>query len=92
MHGRVARLLAEREAGFVRATDGREYFFHRGGMPGVEYGSLTVGAPVEFEVGHDPGDAVGEAPRALRVRPSIDLALGDPSSGTATTPGTATME
>ena len=68
MYGIVARLSSERGTGFVEATDGREFFFHRGGLHGVAFEVLAPGLGVEFEVGHEPGDEVGEGPRATRVR------------------------
>ena len=68
MHGTVARLSPERGSGFVEATDGREFFFHRNALHGVQFEELAVGVGVELEVGHEPGDEVGEAPRATSVR------------------------
>ena len=81
MHGTVARLSPEGGSGFIEATDGREFFFHRGALHGVEFAELTPGVGVAFEVGHDPGDEVGEGPRATSVRladdaiPTVDGAL-----------------
>ena len=72
MHGTVARLSPERGVGFVVATDGREFFFHRSALHGVELGELAPGVGVEFEVGHEPGDVVGEGPRATSVRLADD--------------------
>ena len=72
MHGTVARLSPERGFGFIEATDGREFFFHRGALHGVEFEELAAGVGVEFEVGHEPGDEVGEGPRATSVRLADD--------------------
>ena len=72
MHGTVARLSPDRGFGFIEATDGREFFFHRGALHGIEFEELASGVGVEFEVGHEPGDEVGEGPRATRVRPAAD--------------------
>ena len=84
MHGAVSRLSPERGFGFIEATDGREFFFHRGALHGVEFAELTPGVGVAFEVGHEPGDEVGEGPRATSVRladeaiPSVDGELLPP--------------
>ncbi len=72
MYGTVARLSPERGSGFIRAIDGREFFFHRNTLQGIEPEALASGVRVEFEIGHEPGDEVGEAPRATRVRPDPD--------------------
>lgn len=72
MHGTVARLSAERGSGFIGATDGREFFFHRSALHGVDFEELAVGVGVELEVGHEPGDEVGEGPRATSVRLADD--------------------
>jgi len=72
MHGTVARLSPERGSGFVEATDGREFFFHRNALHGVQFEELTAGVAIEFEVGHEPGDVVGEGPRATSIRLSDD--------------------
>ena len=72
MHGTVSRLSPERGFGFIEATDGREFFFHRSALHGVEFEELASGVGVEFEVGHEPGDEVGEGPRATSVRLADD--------------------
>ena len=72
MHGTVARLSSERGFGFIESTDGREFFFHRSALRGVEFHELASGVGVEFEVGHEPGDEVGEGPRATSVRLADD--------------------
>ncbi len=84
MYGTVARLSPERGSGFVQSIDGREIFFHRNALQGVDFEALTLGARVEFEIGHEPGDEVGEAPRATRIR--LDDAAIDPAAGGATSP------
>ncbi len=84
MHGTVARISPERGFGFIEATDGREFFFHRSALHGVEFEELAPGVGVEFEVGHEPGDEVGEGPRATSVRladdaiPAVDNELLPP--------------
>ena len=73
MHGTVSRLSPEGGFGFVEATDGREFFFHRSSLHGVEFEALAAGVGVEFQVGHEPGDEVGEGPRATGVRLAADV-------------------
>ena len=72
MHGTVARLSPEGASGFIEATDGREFFFHRSALHGVTFEELASGIGVELEIGHEPGDVVGEGPRATRVRLADD--------------------
>ena len=72
MHGTVSRLSPEGGFGFIEATDGREFFFHRSALHGVELKELASGVGVAFEVGHEPGDEVGEGPRATNVRLADD--------------------
>ena len=72
MYGAVSRLSPERGFGFIEATDGREFFFHRSALHGVGFEELAAGVGVAFEVGHDPGDEVGEGPRATSVRLTDD--------------------
>jgi ribosome-associated translation inhibitor RaiA len=47
-HGRVSKLLPERDRGFLETLDGREIYFHRNSVlhPGFE--RLTIGSEVRF--------------------------------------------
>jgi CspA family cold shock protein len=47
------RQLMERGFGFIKTEDGKDFFFHRNEIEGVEFSSLKIGQEVEFEVGHD---------------------------------------
>jgi len=47
------RLLMDRGYGFIKAEDGKDLFFHRNEIDGVEFSSLKVGQEVEFEIGQD---------------------------------------
>ena len=69
MHGTIARLVPERGFGFISDQDGREYFFQRNALMGVEYEDLAPGIEVEF-AGRPPesGDEPGEHPRAVSIR------------------------
>ena len=61
--GLIKRLFRDRGFGFIKAEDGREIFFHRSGLRGVRFDSLSEGQLVEFEVGTGP-----KGPRAVDVR------------------------
>jgi CspA family cold shock protein len=49
--GTIRRLITERGFGFIRTAEGRDLFFHRSQLQGVDYGSLREGQEIEFEVG-----------------------------------------
>ena len=62
--GTMVMVVADRGFGFITAEDGKDYFFHRGGLtPPLEFDSLTGGEQVTFEVEQSP-----KGPRAVRVR------------------------
>ncbi len=51
MHkGKIKKLVRERGFGFIADDDGREVFFHRSNLVGVEFDSLSGEETVEFEV------------------------------------------
>jgi cold shock CspA family protein len=56
MHGTIARLVPERGFGFITDQDGRDSFFQRGALPGVDFEDL----------------APGEHPRATSIRLAND--------------------
>ena len=58
------RLLMDRGYGFIKAEDGKDLFFHRNEIDGVEFSSLKVGQEVEFELGQDKKGR----PQALKVK------------------------
>ena len=62
--GTVRRLITDRGFGFIQTAEGRELFFHRNELQGVDYNSLREGQEVEFEVerGRDG------RPQAVKVR------------------------
>jgi CspA family cold shock protein len=49
--GTIKRLIADRGFGFIRTAEGKDLFFHRSELQGVDYSSLIEGQQVEFEVG-----------------------------------------
>ena len=58
--GTVKRLVTERGFGFIRTTDGVEYFFHRSACPA--YDELQEGTRVAFRIGEG-----AKGPRAEQV-------------------------
>lgn len=63
MTGRIVRILHGQGHGYVRTTDRREVFFHRGDTGGT-FNDLQPGDLVTFEVLEDRVSGA----RALRVR------------------------
>jgi len=62
--GTIARLIADRGFGFIRAERGEDFFFHRSELQGVDYISLREGQQVEFEIGKGRDGR----PQAVKVR------------------------
>ena len=58
------KLISDRGFGFIRTAEGKDLFFYRKELEGVDYDSLREGKEVEFEVGRDRIDR----PQAVRVR------------------------
>ena len=62
--GTIKKLVSERGFGFIAATDGKEYFFHRNELEsGSDFDRLIGGERVEFEPGAGP-----KGPQATKVR------------------------
>lgn len=47
-HGRIARLLYDRDCGFITTVTGEEIYFHRNSVAGDAFEQLEVGAEVRF--------------------------------------------
>ena len=60
--GKIKKIIGDRGFGFIAAEDGKEIFFHRSGLAGVEFSSLTEGQEVTFEV-----EQSAKGPRAVKV-------------------------
>jgi CspA family cold shock protein len=61
--GTIKKVVADRGFGFITAEDGKDYFFHRGGLQlPLEFDRLTGGEQVTFEIEQSP-----KGPRAIRV-------------------------
>jgi cold shock CspA family protein len=61
--GTIKKVIADRGFGFIVAEDGKEYFFHRGGLQApLDFDSLKGGERVSFEIEQSP-----KGPRAVQV-------------------------
>lgn len=65
MQGTIKRVVRDRGFGFIRSTEGREVFFHRSSLQGLNFDTLKEGDAVEFEIEDGP-----KGPRAASVRPA----------------------
>ena len=62
--GTIKRLIADRGFGFIQTAEGKDLFFHRSQLQGVDYSSLREGQQVEYEVGQGRSGR----PEAVSVR------------------------
>jgi len=62
LKGTIKRVIRERGFGFISAEDGREIFFHRSALEGMDFDTLEEGNSVEFNVEKGP-----KGPRAVNV-------------------------
>ncbi len=62
--GAIRWLVTDRGFGVIRREQGGDLFFHRNEIQGVDFGSLSEGLQVEFEVEQGRNDR----PQAVRVR------------------------
>ena len=56
--------LMDNGFGFIKTEGGKDLFFHRNEIEGVEFSSLRAGQEVEFEIGQDSKGR----PQAVKVR------------------------
>jgi len=61
--GTIRRLIG-RGFGFIRTEEGKDLFFHRNEIEGVDFSSLRAEQEVEFEMGQDSKGR----PQAIKVR------------------------
>lgn len=63
-NGIIKKLVSDRGFGFIAASDGKEYFFHRNELEtSSDFDRLIGGEHVEFDVGSSP-----KGPQATKVR------------------------
>ena len=65
-HGRIVRLLPDRDCGFIASATGEEIYFHRNSVVGGDLDALEIGAEVRF-VARDSESSQG--PQASTVTP-----------------------
>jgi CspA family cold shock protein len=62
--GTIKKLVSDRGFGFIAASDGKEYFFHRNELEtSSDFDRLVGGERVEFEIESSP-----KGPQAAKVR------------------------
>jgi len=66
-HGRIARLLAEKDCGFIVTPSGEEIYFHRNSVVGGVFDKLETGDEVRF-VGQE-----GESPNGPQASTVVPL-------------------
>ena len=62
-NGTIRRLVRDRGFGFIKSTEGEDYFFHRSQVVGVSFDLLEEGQSVEFEKGDGP-----KGPKAVNIK------------------------
>ena len=77
LRGRITFFIPNRRFGFIRATDGREIFFHVSNFFGVPVLSMNV----EFEIA--PPIREGLGPQAVNIAPIESLAQTAQNGGKA---------
>lgn len=67
LQGRVLRTFDDH--GFIETTDGREVYFHRNSVVGVDFDKLNQNEPVELVLMHGESPAGPQASTVKRIRP-----------------------
>jgi ribosomal subunit interface protein len=65
-HGRIARLLPDRDCGFIASADGDDIYFHRNSVANGGFNKLAIGDEVRFVA--QPSESA-ERPQASTVVP-----------------------
>ena len=65
-HGRIARLLPDRDCGFIASAGGDEIYFHRNSVTNGGFDKLAIGDEVRFVAQHSEST---EGPQASTVVP-----------------------
>jgi CspA family cold shock protein len=65
--GTIRKLISDKGFGFIQAEEGKDLFFHRNELQGVDFSSLKEGQEVEYET----GTGRGGRPQATKVKPTI---------------------
>ncbi len=67
MTGTIKKLIRDRGFGFISAEDGKEIFFHRSALEGIDFDAIEEGSSVEFGTESGP-----KGPRAANVKLTKD--------------------
>ncbi len=73
--GTIIRLM-DRGFGFIKTEEGKDLFFHRNDLEGVEFASLNEGQEVEFEKDKSP-DGRSRAVKVRLAETQVEDAGGD---------------
>jgi cold shock CspA family protein len=65
MKGKVKKIIWDRGFGFIATEDGKDVFFHRSALMGIDLNSLTEGIDVDFDSERTP-----KGVQAINVRMS----------------------
>ncbi len=68
MKGKIKEIVTDRGFGFIKAEDGRDFFFHRSALQGLDFEQLYPDEEVEFEVEEFRGPTTPKAIRATNVK------------------------
>jgi cold shock protein len=63
-NGSIKKLISDKGFGFILTAEGKDLFFHRSQLQGLEYSSLKEGQEVEYEA----GTGRGGRPEAAKVK------------------------
>lgn len=66
-HGKVASLMAERDCGFIAASDGTEVYFHRNAVANGNFEKLAVGDEVRFSSHFGEGEKGPQASNVIAI-------------------------
>lgn len=76
LRGEVARKIADKGYGFIRATDGQHYFFHVTDLRmGLEFEGIQVGDQMQFTVKRLPGQDRAGAAQDVRPLDEVEAEL-----------------
>lgn len=68
LKGKIKQIEAGRGYGHITSEDGRDFFFHRSHLEGLDFGKLHTGDEVEFEFDEFRGPTTPKALVATIVR------------------------
>ncbi|MFO1082950.1 MAG: HPF/RaiA family ribosome-associated protein [Reyranellaceae bacterium] len=66
-YGKVASLMAERDYGFIDASDGTEVYFHRNAVANGGFDKLVVGEEVRFSLHPGEGEKGPQASNVVAI-------------------------